>query len=310
MGNLVRGPEVSVVIPTFNGAAYLEEVLESVFSQKTGFAYEVIVIDSGSSDGTLDIVDRYRDRSPGLQMISIPNETFNHGGTRNLGAAKARGRFVAFLTQDATPADDKWLSNLRRCFDADSKVAAVFGKHLPRPDCNPITKRDIDGVFHNISPDDTIAVQEGPDALGFFSDVNSCLRKEYWENHPYPEIDYAEDQVFGRDVLLAGFKKVYCPGAAVYHSHNYPPKEFMGRYFDEYRGLNKAVGFREPTGFIGVLPAAIKGTRRDMRLAGTWYAWRMNLARAMGAFLGARHESLPKFVTGWLSLEERRKKAK
>lgn len=332
MENSLAAYEVSVVILTFNGAAYLAEVLDRVFTQRASFAYEVLIIDSGSSDGGLEIAEKFTGRDIPLRILKIPSAEFNHGGTRNLGVKETTGKYIAFLTQDATPAGDNWLALLRACFEKNMDIAAVFGKHIPRSDCNPITKRDIEGVFLNISPNGSLVVQSvatdeereqlmaGLGPLGFYSDVNSCLRRDYWEKHPYPEVDYAEDQIFGREVLLNGFKKAYCPDAAVYHSHNYPPREFKARYFDEYRGLNKAVGYRDDTSLWAVVPKAAKGAFRDARMiAGSgqagdkgrlyWlrYAWRMNYARGIGAYFGSRHAALPSWLTRRLSLEEKQK---
>ena len=73
--------------------------------------------------------------------------------------------------------------------------------------------------------------------LAFFSDNNACLRRSVWEKYPYPDVDFAEDQVWMRKMLEKGYKKVYCPHAPVYHSHNFKLSTFYQRFFDEYRGL-------------------------------------------------------------------------
>ena len=96
-----NAPVATVVIPTFNGQRYLEEVLSSLFQQKTDFPYEVVIIDSGSTDASLDIINSFP-----VILHQIPNSEFNHGETRNLGAQLAKGQFVAYLTHDATPAND------------------------------------------------------------------------------------------------------------------------------------------------------------------------------------------------------------
>ncbi|MGL6337900.1 MAG: glycosyltransferase family 2 protein, partial [Waterburya sp.] len=97
----------SVVIPVKNGDEFLDEVLQQVLSQKTDFAYEVIVIDSGSTDRSLEIIKNYD-----VNLIQIDAKKFNHGLTRNLGVQKSSGEFIAFVTQDATPVNDQWLQNL------------------------------------------------------------------------------------------------------------------------------------------------------------------------------------------------------
>ncbi len=98
--------DASVVILTYNGEKYLSQVLEMIGRQKVK-PREVIVIDSGSTDRTLEIL-----RQHAVQLIQIPNDEFSHSRTRNCAAKQAQGKYVVFLTQDATPADSCWLEQL------------------------------------------------------------------------------------------------------------------------------------------------------------------------------------------------------
>ena len=91
--------DVSIVIPTKNAGALFDKVLERVFQQETNYTYEVICVDSGSSDGTLDIIKKY----PCL-LYQIPASEFGHGKTRVYGASKGTGEYIIFITQDAMPA--------------------------------------------------------------------------------------------------------------------------------------------------------------------------------------------------------------
>ncbi len=320
-----RDPLASVVLLTFNGERYLGEVLDSVFKQKTSFHYEVIVIDSGSTDTTLDIV-----RSYPAKLHQIPNSVFNHGETRNLGARLARGQFVAYLTQDATPANESWLQYLVDDFALGPKVAAVYGLHIPRPDCDPVTRRDLEEFFKMMGPKDQATVQyirDGDEAweeyqrnegiTGFYSDVNSCLRKSVWEEIPYQALDYAEDQAFGRDVLKAGYGKAYEPRAAVVHSHSYPLIRYFRRQFDEYRGLRQSIGFVQNSGLTKVLVGTLKGGWVDSmyimrqkypvlaQLKWINYAFALNFARRFAGYLAAREHRLPHQLTKRISLEAR-----
>ncbi len=318
-------PLASVVLLTFNGERYLAEVLDSVFKQQTSFQYEVIVIDSGSTDTTLDIV-----RSYPANIHQIPNSEFNHGETRNLGARLARGRFVAYLTQGATPTDEHWLRHLVNAFDLSPNVGAVYGLHIPRANCDPITRRDTEEFFKMMGPKDQATVRyvrDGDEAweeyqknegiIGFYSDVNSCLRKTVWEEIPYQALDYAEDQAFGRDILKAGYGKVYEPRAAVIHSHSYPPLQYFRRQFDEYRGLRQSIGFVQNSGLTKVLLGTLKGGWVDSRyilrqkypvlaqLKWVNYAFALNFARRFAGYLAAREHHLPPQLTRRISLEAR-----
>src|SRR5258708_5816323 len=98
---------VTVAIPVLNGARHLDEVLSAVRAQKVDRTLEILVIDSGSNDGSLEIAERH-----GARVHQIPKQEFSHGDTRNLAMTLANGDHVAFLTQDATPAHERWLAAL------------------------------------------------------------------------------------------------------------------------------------------------------------------------------------------------------
>ncbi len=309
----------TVFIPTFNGEKHIDEVLTTVFNQKTDFNFEVIIIDSGSTDKTLRIIKKYS-----VKLIEIPNEEFNHGNTRNLGVSKSQGEFVAFLTQDSTPVNEHWLQELVDSFKLDDSIACVFGKHIPRLDCNPATKRDIIEHFRNISPDDKPLIQyvddvnvqlnEGP--LVFFSNVNSCIKKNIWRKIPFRVIDYSEDQIFARDVLMAGYKKVYNPNASTFHSHSYPILIMLKRFFDEYKGLKIALGYVDRVNVFTIIPSTLHGLWFDskyiwkqdeytffLKIYWSWYAFWLNLLKRTAAILGGRYEKLPNWLIKRISLE-------
>lgn len=117
--------DASIVIPVKNGGELLDRVLEKVFEQKTKYEYEVICVDSGSSDNTIEIVKKYPCR-----LYQIAPQEFGHGKTRNYGASKGTGEFIVFITQDALPANEYWLENLIDAMKVDDEVVGGFGRHL------------------------------------------------------------------------------------------------------------------------------------------------------------------------------------
>src|SRR5262245_6686324 len=119
--------KTSILIPTKNGAQDIGACLESIYAQKSTGPFEVLVVDSGSSDATLEIVRRYP-----VHIEQIPPEAFHHARTRNAVASLARGEFLVFLSQDAIPASDTWLVSLLKNFQ-DPQVGAVYGRQLPKP---------------------------------------------------------------------------------------------------------------------------------------------------------------------------------
>ena len=244
-------PRATVAILTFNGEIYLERILRDVLAQQLDGDFEVLVVDSGSTDSTLDIVRKF----PSVRLHEIPNAEFGHGRTRNLAAQLARGTFIAYLTHDAIPASTQWLRELLQPFDLDESIVAVMGKQIPRTGCFPLLKYEIQGVFANLGPDfgtsifykDSFVQSEGVlNAISFYSDVNSATRRDFLLNTiPYRDVRYAEDQLFGKDLIEAGFRKAYAGRAAVEHSNDLTLAEYRERIFDETVGLRQ-IGFPIP----------------------------------------------------------------
>jgi rhamnosyltransferase len=123
--------DVTVAIPVLNGARYLDEVLEAVRAQRIDREVELLIVDSGSTDGSLEIAEAH-----GARIHRIEKAQFSHGGTRNAMMAMAEGDHVAFITQDATPAHERWLAALLEGFEQADDVALVFGPHDPRQDAS------------------------------------------------------------------------------------------------------------------------------------------------------------------------------
>lgn len=240
----------TVVIPTFNGEKYLKEILTILFKQEVDYKYEVLIIDSGSTDKTLDIVRKFQSKHSNLRLHQIPNSEFGHGKTRQLAARLAKGKYVAYLSHDATPANKKWLYEMLKPFEFNDKIVAVMGQQIPRPHCIPLLKYEILATFSNFGPefgttvfykDDFITDRAVFDAVRFYSDVNSATRRDFLLNKiPYRDVAYAEDQLFGEDVINAGYWKAYAPRGAVVHSNDLKLSEYRRRLFDETIGLRKS----------------------------------------------------------------------
>lgn len=239
----MRKIDATIVIPVKNGGNVLKILLNKIFSQKTTLEYEIIVVDSGSKDNSLEIIKKY----PKIKLYEIKPEEFNHGLTRNFGASKGTGEFIVFLTQDAIPASDFWLDNLVSSCKLKENIAGAFGKHLPYPDCNILDKRDLFFHFENFGKCTTFQKMEDKEKykndivyvqwLSFFSDNNSCLKRKVWEKIPYDNVTFAEDQIWAKKIIELGYTKVYAPYAPVYHSHNYELKEYGKRYYDNFKGV-------------------------------------------------------------------------
>jgi rhamnosyltransferase len=314
---------VTVAIPTLNGAAVLETTLAAVRAQRlpAQASVELVVCDSGSRDGSVTIA-----RDHGAEVFEIEPGQFSHGATRNLLMERSHAEHVAFLSQDAVPADELWLARLLDGFSLAPDIGLTFGPYLPRHDATPMVARELTQWFGSFSPDRTTRIDRldpgerdiparalmGP--RGFFTDANGCVVRAAWESVPFRPVAYAEDHMLALDMLHAGYAKAYVPDAAVIHSHEYSGWGWLQRSFDESRSLHDVYGYVAPAdlrhialqvwGLVGAdWRWARAGGRRSVWLLGR--SSKHHALRTVGAALGARAERLPDALVRRLSLESR-----
>lgn len=241
--------KATVFIPTYNGEKYLKSILKIVFKQEVDFQYEVLIIDSGSRDKTLEIIEPFRKEHENLRLIQIPNSEYGHGKTRDQAAHLAKGEIVVYLSHDAVPSNNQWLYEIVKPFEINEKIAGVVGRQAPRPKCVPLLKFEINAVFRNLGSewgttifykDKFVKKQSVYDHISFYSDANSAARRDYLTGIlPYKDVPYAEDQVLGRDIIDAGYMKAYAARAIVLHSNDLKLSEYKKRTYDEIIGLRQ-----------------------------------------------------------------------
>ena len=227
-------PKVSIVIPTLNGAATLPALLDGIWRQRVPFVFEVIAIDSGSTDGSVELL-----RARGVDVVAIERREFDHGLTRNLGVERARGELVVLTVQDAEPASETWLAELTAPFARDSRLAGTFARQRARPDAGAITRHYLSlwvaataeprltelasvAEFEMLTPIERLT-------RCAFDNVCSCIPRGVWAQHPFPSVPIGEDIAWGRTVLLAGYRLRYVPEAVVLHSHNRSARDEFSR---------------------------------------------------------------------------------
>jgi rhamnosyltransferase len=202
---------VSVVIRAKNEARWIGESLDAVFGQRLDGDFEVVLVDSGSTDGTLEIVRRFPSH-----LIEIAPESFTYGRALNIGIEAARGEFIASISAHSTPADDTWLGNLLEPF-GDPSVAGVYGRQLPRDNA---TLMELLGMrLSGVMDDRARRHTRNP----MFSNANGAYRRALCLATAFDEEVWgAEDLAWARAMLRVGYEISYQPTAAVYHSHGEP----------------------------------------------------------------------------------------
>ena len=210
-------PKVSVVIRAKNEARYMGETLAAIRRQSYQ-DFEVVVVDSGSTDGTPEIAERH-----GAKLVMIDPKEFTYGRALNLGVSRSRGEIIVSLSAHATPEGEQWLGRLVSGF-RHRGVAGVYGRHIPRENASffELLGMKLSGI--------TSLQPKIHQRNARFSNANGAFRRELWEMEPFrEELPGAEDIYWARRMQRLGYLIVYEPRAAVYHSHGEPLPRLIRR---------------------------------------------------------------------------------
>jgi rhamnosyltransferase len=219
---------ISVVIPTYNAGAYVSDLLDSLKIQT--IPHELIIIDSESTDSTQDQL-----RSRKVDYITIPNHSFNHGATRNLGVSLSKYEYLIFLTQDSLPARPDALEKLINALTCQDDIGMAYGRQLPYLNADILSQF---ARFTNYPAQSIIKSKDDIPQMGIKTCHSSNSFAAYRKSDLLSVGGFPIDTILGEDVTVAARlilmeKKVaYCAEAQVFHSHNYTLKEEFKRYFD------------------------------------------------------------------------------
>ena len=288
---------ITVVIPVKDGGEDLRRCLEGVFAQRLDEDFEVVVVDSGSTDGSRELA-----AAKGATVVDIPAAEFNHGSSRNLGARAGKGEILVFTVQDAFPVDADWLGRLVAPLREDDRVAGVYGRQLPHDDATPPEVWFLNFLY---GPRPRTQRASSPHELSLettmFSNVSSAIRRSAWEPAGFDdEIIMSEDHEWARRALLEGWQVEYRPEAAVRHSHRYSIADAFRRFFDSGVSAERAylAGGEEASGVLN--SAAVRYACGEIgwlvrtgRVAWIPYTVAYETAKWLGLQLGHRWRMVP-----------------
>jgi rhamnosyltransferase len=295
---------ISVVIPVLNGGTDLRRCLAAIAQQEISRPVEVVVVDSGSTDGSVDAA-----HAAGATVVELPPGGFTHGGARNAGCRAARGEVLVFTSQDAYADGPHWAASLVEPLAADSSLAGAYGRQVPHEGASPPEQYFL-GFLYGDEPrvQRAATVGELSMATTLFSNVNAAIPRRMWEEFPFAEdIIMSEDQEWSVRVLLAGRAVAYVPTAVVRHSHRYTIASAFRRFFDS--GVSG-----ERSYLAGDARSARVLRRQGIAYVGGELAWlwrrhRLWLpyavvyesAKFVGLQLGRHHRALPRWLKRRLS---------
>ena len=211
--------ETSIVIRTLNEGKHLRRLLESI-QRQTYRDWEIVLVDSSSTDSTLDIAQQYTSN-----IYHISQEEFTFGRSLNLGCRHARGRYLVLVSAHTYPLSNIWLSNLIGPFN-DPSIAIVYGRQRGVENSRISEERDLERIFGMTS---RILIDEPSGHNG-----NAAIRQDIWLEEPFDEtLTGLEDLDWARKVQRRGYRIYYAANAAVYHIHEESVRQVYRRFFRE-----------------------------------------------------------------------------
>jgi glycosyltransferase involved in cell wall biosynthesis len=231
---------ISVIIPTRNAGKEFPLLLRKLKVQKAIRECEIIIVDSGSSDDTVDFA-----KKEGATVIEIPPETFNHGSARNKGAEYATGDFLLFTVQDALPMTEQWLWEMANAL-ANNDVVAVSCAEFPRSDCDLFYRLLMWSHYRHLHLDrdrflgwdESCASDLGLRANSGISDLAALIRHDVFEKYKYHE-GFAEDLELGKRLIQDGHRIGFLYSTRILHSHNRPAFYYLKRGYVDSRFRNE-----------------------------------------------------------------------
>jgi len=218
----------SIVLLTKNAGPQFEKTLRALACQDVDFPYEIVAVDSGSTDGTPELAERFR-----VKVHRIPSSDFDFGLTRNYAFSLAAGDFIVTLSQDVVPCDATWLSRMVSPLREDENLAAVQGKTVV-PSDSDVFYWERKGQFYFTS-ESRGWIERYKCGLSF---VCCAIRRDFWERHPLGAASFSEDKLFQKMIHDSGMGIRMAEDALCFHGHQYGWKSLVARL------KNEGVGWR------------------------------------------------------------------
>lgn len=225
-------PEASIVVRAFNEEKHIGNLLRGI-RQQSYRDYEIILVDSGSTDDTLNIAESYCDK-----IVEIESRDFTYGYSINVGCRNGNGNYFVIISAHAMPVNEQWLGKLVSPFQ-DNAVAMVYGRHIGSKETKYSENRDFARIFHE-SP----LKRRAPDY--YANNANSALRASLWHEEPFDEyLTGLEDIAWAQHFMDKGYFVIYQPESAVYHIHDESWRQVYNRYRREALAANR-IGLSHP----------------------------------------------------------------
>jgi glycosyltransferase involved in cell wall biosynthesis len=280
---------ISVIIRAKNEEVMIGEVLEKLFSQTYKGAVEIVLVDSGSADRTLDIA-----RSFPVRIVTIPPERFTYGYSLNYGVQNSTGEIICCLSAHCVPLNGQWLAELLRPI-REGIADATYGRQVPLKGVNPFEEVSLSKHF----PGERTTSGRIP-----FSNANCAFKRKMWEEVKFNETIPSWEDYLWYLLLKDKYRFRYCPDAAGYHTHPFSLGSTIKRAFNDGRAFRM---IREMYG-VDIISDAypssfskIMGVWRDV-IRHTVFFWKQGYKKHIPLIPLVRFSVLKAYRDGYISL--------
>lgn len=302
---------VDVIIPVYRPDQKLEQLI-GLLNRQTVSPEHIFFMQTMTGEIAEDFrVESSLKRAKNAQIIKVHKLEFDHGGTRNQGAAMSQADYMLFMTQDAVPQDERLIEELLRTMESRESIATAYGRQLPNDEVGAIERFTRD---FNYPDEPRIKSQKDLDELGiktyFCSNVCAMYRRTVYEemNGFVLHTIFNEDMIMAAKVINAGYEIAYVPTASVIHAHKYTYRQQFTRNFD------LAVSQRQYHEIFDQVKSESEGIRLVKRTAKhlfvTWKGYLIpdlilqSAFKYMGYFLGKRYDKLPLWLVKKCSMNK------
>lgn len=272
--------DTTICIPVFNGASGLRGLFNNLLCQTIDFQFDIIFLDSGSTDGSDTLIEEFADH-PNVTALIMDNDDFGHGKTRNQLVNMVETEYVLFMTQDCLPTSNDWLQKMHDSLSSCDDLIAAFCRHKPWETSHPVRMRYITKTFDDylkeIQSMDSYINANGVhyfcdnkditswDRITAFSNVSAIYRSDQLRTIGFEDVDFAEDRRFMKTAIEQGHCIGYLDDVSVCHSHDYGYLGTLKRSVDEWKAISEHGHFPYKFQLWHIVTQSIVGYLRDLQ---------------------------------------------
>lgn len=223
------------MILVYNNETTIGSLLKQICHIDKLFHIELMIFFTISKDNSWQIIERRIHNFKNYRIYKIKQTEFNHSAIRNLAAKRAKGNYICFLSGDVNIKTVDFVDRFYKSFDCNKNTVAIYGKQIPKYNCNYHSKLENYCIFFNLDKkvdSNGVYIQGKKYRLMnsyqdyFISNVFACYHRSFLLKYPFPDKNQCEDLAIGKLIIDAGKNIMYDSRAIVIHSHNYSLREY------------------------------------------------------------------------------------